>query len=73
MARMPVVPKSSVWPSGADLATMAAPMLPPAPERFSTTTGCLSATASRSARSRPITSVDPPGAKGTTSVTGPFG
>ena len=29
-----------VWPSGADLDHSAAPMLPDAPGRFSTTTGC---------------------------------
>src|SRR4051812_43584126 len=56
----------SVYPSGADLATASAAMLPPAPGRFSTTTGCPRARPSGSASDRATTSGWPPGAKGTT-------
>jgi hypothetical protein len=45
-------------------------MLPEAPARFSTTTGWASDTASLSAISRAKMSVDPPGAKGTTTRSG---
>ena len=39
MAWVLTVPTSSVWPSLAARATMAAPILPPAPARLSTTNG----------------------------------
>src|SRR6218665_182317 len=38
MARLLVCPSTSVWPSGADLATLSTPRLPPAPGRVSTST-----------------------------------
>jgi hypothetical protein len=59
---------SSVWPSGAALATDSVPTVPPAPVRFSTTTFCLSRSCSFSATSRPIASTPPPAAIGTTRV-----
>src|SRR3546814_14291480 len=71
MDRMTVVPNRTVRPSGLALATIEAPILPPAPARFSTTTGCLTVVDKRSARSRPIISVDPPGENGITIVIGP--
>src|SRR5690349_17466291 len=60
----------SVYPSGAAFATASAAMLPPAPGRFSTMTGCPSDFASGSASARATTSGWPPGAKGTTILTG---
>ena len=39
MECVPTVPITMVWPSPGDLATLSAPMLPPAPGRLSTTTG----------------------------------
>ena len=56
-------------PSGADFATESAAMLPPAPGRFSTTTGWPRARESGSASARATMSGWPPGAKGTTSFT----
>src|SRR6218665_1510298 len=38
MARLLVCPSTSVWPSGADLATLSTPRLPLAPGRLSTST-----------------------------------
>ena len=61
---------SRVWPSGCARATCETPMAPPAPARFSTTTDWPSASPSAGARVRATTSRLPPGAKGTTSVTG---
>src|SRR6266436_6447316 len=61
---------SSVWPSGADFATTSAARLPPAPGRFSTTTGCLRALAIGSASARATVSVVPPGEAPTNSLTG---
>ena len=56
---------SSVWPSGADLATASAPIAPPAPPRFSTTTGWPMLSLMRWATMRATTSVVPPAGKGT--------
>ncbi len=56
---------SSVWPSGSALATATAPMLPPAPGRFSTTTGCFHISLSFWPSARASTSDVPPGANGT--------
>ena len=64
---------NSVYPSGADCAATLAPMLPPAPARFSTTTCCPSRFERCSAISLAVMSVLPPGAYGTTSVIGLFG
>ncbi len=64
---------SSVWPSGALLATSSAPMLPEAPVRFSTTTGWAQRSPSFCATRRAMMSVPPPGAKPTTMRTGRAG
>src|SRR5438094_2316919 len=61
---------TSVWPSGALFATKSAPMLPPAPGLFSTTTGWPSACCSLAAMRRAERSTGPPGAYGTTRWTG---
>src|SRR5437588_6996401 len=60
----------SVWPSGALFATKSVPILPPEPVRFSTKTGCPSASLSRGASARAVKSVIPPGGKVTTSRIG---
>ena len=54
---------SVVWPSGLERATWVAPMLPDAPETFSTTTLCFSVVVSRAATRRAMTSSGPPGGK----------
>ncbi len=64
---------SSVWPSGAALATAAVPVVPPAPGRFSTTIDWPSASASGSRNSRAMKSVEAPGGKGATMVIGRLG
>jgi hypothetical protein len=51
-AWVPTLPITRVWPSGADFATASAPMLPPAPVRFSTTTGWPQASVRRAPRMR---------------------
>ena len=65
MACVPTVAISSVWPSGADLATALAPIEPPAPPRLSTTRVALSASPSAWATGRATISVGPPAGKGT--------
>jgi hypothetical protein len=72
-AWVPIVPSRSVRPSGAERATAAAPTPPPAPERFSTTTGWPSRCERKLPGSRPSVSVVVPGAKGTTSRSGRSG
>ena len=52
---------SSVYPSGLACATAAAPTDPPAPPRFSITTGCPSASESFVATGRAALSELPPG------------
>jgi hypothetical protein len=52
---------SRVWPSGALFATASAPIVPPAPPRFSTTKGWPKASPNRSASGRASTSLLPPG------------
>jgi hypothetical protein len=52
------------------LATKSVPMLPPAPALFSTTNCWPSRSPMALAAVRPITSVGPPGGKGTTMRTG---
>ena len=64
---------SSVWPSLGALATASAPMVLPAPARFSTITRPPSRAESCSASSRASVSVGPPGAKGSTMRTGRAG
>src|SRR5215213_1541810 len=70
-----VVPEltSTVWPSGWARATASAPTTVAAPGRFSTSTGWPRPGAMRSASSRAMTSVEPPGGNGTTNVTGRSG
>jgi hypothetical protein len=55
------------------LATKVAPTAPPAPGRFSTTTGCPSAMVSRSASARASTSVPLPAVIGAMNLIGRFG
>src|SRR5216117_3196232 len=55
----------SVYPSGPDFATTAAPMVPPAPGRFSMTIGCPSWGESLSDTVRAMMSVPLPGVNGT--------
>src|SRR6476659_2067535 len=57
-------PSRIVYPSGADLATKSAPMLPPAPGLFSTTTDWPHNSLNFCAMPRPTTSSGPPGGKG---------
>ena len=66
----PTLPSSSVYPSGADLATNSEPMMAEAPARFSTTTGWPICSASRCASVLPMMSALPPGGNGTTSLIG---
>ena len=61
---------SSVWPSGAERATAAPPMLVPAPGRFSMTNGLPNRCSSFGASRRATISMPPPGPVGTTIVTG---
>ena len=56
---------TSVWPSGAALATTLVPTVPTAPGRFSITIGWPSFSCSCAATSLAITSTEPPGGKGT--------
>src|SRR6266700_1521616 len=60
IASGPAEPISIVYPSGADLATMSVPMLPPAPGRLSTTTCCARRSESFCAIERAMMSVPPP-------------
>ena len=55
-----------VYPSGFARATYCMPTPPPAPERFSTTTGCFRMRVIASASGRPVMSATPPGGNGTT-------
>ncbi|MCY1218481.1 hypothetical protein D9M72_304300 [compost metagenome] len=73
IALVEIVPTSSVYPSGDDFATCSAPMLPPAPLRLSTTTGCFNRTDNSWLTTRATASVAPPGGKGTTSLIGLVG
>src|SRR5579862_7767592 len=62
-----------LYPSGAAFAVSVAPITPPAPARFSTTIGCPKAAWTFALVTRATMSVVPPGAKGTTSLTGRLG
>jgi len=64
---------SSVVPSGAERATAAAPILVPAPGRFSMTNGLPKRCSSFGASRRATISMPPPGPVGTTIVTGRAG
>ncbi len=61
---------SSVYPSGADLATNSFAMIDPAPVRFSGSTCCERPSPIFCAMIRPTTSTLPPGGKPTSSRTG---
>src|SRR5262249_60715119 len=63
----------SVYPSGAALATASAPMLPPAPGRFSMTTGCFHAAVNRSPSARARMSTVPPAVYGAVVRVAPSG
>ena len=63
----------SVWPSGGDFATASEPTTPPAPARFSTTTGWPRSSDIFGATRRVMMSVEVPAPKGTTTRTGRFG
>ena len=58
-----------VWPSGAALATMLAPMVPPAPGRFSITKVCPTCLPTCSKTTRAMMSLATPAGIGTTTVT----
>ena len=64
---------SQVPPSGGDFATAAVPTLPDAPARFSMITFVPSRCWRQGCTSRAITSVEPPGGYGTTSLMVPAG
>jgi hypothetical protein len=61
---------ASVWPSGAERASVCSPMTPPAPVWFSTTTGAPSALANAGCAARVIASTPEPAAFGSTKRTG---
>ena len=62
-----------MYPSGAALATRSTAIRPAAPGRGSMTTGCPSASSSRSAKTRAIRSLVPPSVDGSTMRMGRFG
>ena len=62
-----------MWPSGVAFATMAVPIVPPAPVRFSITTGCPQFSLIFCAMMRASVSVPPPGENGTTKRIGLVG
>src|SRR5947208_623388 len=70
MASEEPVASRMVQPSDAARATALAAMPPPAPARFSMTTGCLRSSSIFLVRMRAITSLGPPGAKPSTNVIG---
>ena len=59
----PAAARPIVVPSGADFATASTPIMPPAPARFSTTTGWPSLSLMRGAMAREMRSALPPGGK----------
>src|SRR5260370_40402149 len=61
----PGLPIRTVWPSPLLRATSDVPMVPPAPDRFSTIADWPQFVCKCAASNRPITSVLPPGAAGT--------
>jgi len=73
MASPPVVPRSSVWPSGSASASVLIPSVWPAPGRLSTTTAWPSEADSCSAITRASTSGELPAAVATMSLTGLLG
>src|SRR3990172_7243965 len=73
MVRMLVFADSSVYPSGAALATRPAPRMLFPPRLFSTRNGCLSCSASFCAKSLVTMSLEPPAARVTMIFTGLVG
>src|ERR1700754_4265807 len=69
MALGPGLPTRMVWPSDLPRTTSAVPMVPPPPDRFSTIADWPHAVCRCAASMRPITSVEPPAAAGTISLT----
>src|SRR3954468_11282121 len=63
-------PITTVYPSAGDFATKSAPMFPPAPGLFSTTTLCPQRSLNCCASRRPTASSGPPGGNGTISRAG---
>src|SRR5262249_40631432 len=72
-AWVPLLPITNWYPSGGALATRSEPTVPPAPLGFSTTTCWPRTSLNPCARMRPATSLGPPAANGTTSVSGRLG
>src|SRR6476469_233621 len=70
IAKVLLVPTSSVYPSGGDLDTNPWPIVPVAPARLSIMNCWPVYSVSFAARMRPIESVEPPAAHGTTTRTG---
>src|SRR5215813_12737954 len=64
------VASNTVHPSGGALVTISAPITPPPPARLSTTTVCLRVSLILAPTVRPVMSVAPPGANGTTTRIG---
>src|SRR3954452_10523849 len=73
MALGPGLPTRMVWPSPFWRTTSDVPMVPPPPERFSTTADWPQFACRCAANNRPITSVLPPAAAGTMMRTVSFG
>src|SRR5690606_12542848 len=69
-ARGPGATSAIVWPSAAAFSVALTPMVPPAPARFSTTTGSPSACPMRSASMRASEWVGPPAEEATISLIG---
>ena len=67
---VPMWPMPTVYPSGAERASLFTAMLPPAPVTFSTMICCPNAFPMRSPMIRAMVSVGPPTAKGTIIVVG---
>ncbi len=64
IARLPVWPMTSVWPSGGAFAASSSPIVPFAPGRLSGTGCCPKASPSFWATYRPVMSVAAPGGNG---------
>ena len=73
LTALPLVRRSSVWPSGSARATVSAARMPPAPGMFSTTTCCPRPSLIFGAMVRVVMSATPPGPNGSTMRTGLVG
>jgi len=73
IALVPLVPMSSVYPSGLALAAISVPMLPPMPERLPITTDWPQASASLGPAARASRSTTLPGGNGATIRIGRLG